>query len=274
MQLMQDSIDDFPLYLDEIDMTNFGRVRGMKDVFSQKQSQSDSNNWHWRWHYRALTVQNKYADLVRCFLGKNGYNSDEALLNDGMAQAYWSEMQAKLPALRRTLARPNTWARADKKLDRQTLINFVSTMAVWVSWIHEDVGHAAAAYVYNPVHTPMLVPEDGNGIVLETLLFNHIAYRGFVFLNRAKLLDEAPDYWFKNECTTTCLRTEHRRWWQFWKPRSWCAQESTRCVSDKECFTGFQNELRNLGNDDTSFSECDKTGFYSCVERVETAVSS
>ena len=30
------------------------------------------------------------------------------------------------------------------------LVKVVSTVMVWVSWIHEDVGHAASYFVYNP----------------------------------------------------------------------------------------------------------------------------
>merc|ERR1712129_61524 len=118
------------------------------------------------------------------------------------------------------------------------------TLFVWLSWVHEDVGHAAAAYVYNPVHTPMAVPEDGEGVPLSSWAFNTLAYRGFVFLNRAKLLETAPEHWFDKD------------------------------REDMKCFIDFQEALRELGRTDKAFSECDKEGFYSCVERVETGVSS
>merc|ERR1719162_2515848 len=76
------------------------------------------------------------------------------------------------------------------------------TLMVWLSWIHEDVGHSAAAFVYNPVHTPMAVPMDGIGVPLASWAFNVLAYRGFVFLQRAVLLGQPPDYWFdKPKCT-------------------------------------------------------------------------
>ena len=77
---------------------------------------------------------------------------------------------------------------------------------------------------------------------MVSFLFNTAAYRGFVFLERAKLLGEPPSHWFGAE--------------------------------DKQCFTDFQAALTALGKSDDAFSECDDTGFYTCVERVETAVSS
>ena len=43
---------------------------------------------------------------------------------------------------------------------------------------------------------------------------------------------------------------------------------------DRQCYLDFQSALRNLGSVDVAFSECGETGFYSCVEDVETAVSS
>ena len=43
---------------------------------------------------------------------------------------------------------------------------------------------------------------------------------------------------------------------------------------DRVCYEAFQSSLRKLGDDDKAFSECGATGFYSCVEDVETAVSS
>ena len=79
---------------------------------------------------------------------------------------------------------------------------------VWVSWIHEDVGHSAAAYVNNPIYTPMCVPEDGVGVPLRSWVFNAMAYRGFVFLHRSVLLDEPPAFWFDgNVESRKCLET-------------------------------------------------------------------
>lgn len=131
-------------------------------------------------------------------------------------------------------------------------------LMVWLSWIHEDVGHSAAAFVYNPVHTPMAVPMDGIGVPLASWAFNVLAYRGFVFLQRAVLLGQPPDFWFdKPKCTG-----------------SWMTKKCSTPVDDRKCFIDLQVSLTDLGAHDPAFSECDTDGFYSCVERVETAVSS
>ncbi len=74
--------------------------------------------------------------------------------------------------------------------------------------------------------------------------FNVITYRMFVFLERAKLLGQAPAHWFSAQ------------------------------AGDQQCFTNFQSQLRALGQADPAFSECDAKGFYSCVARVEICVSS
>ena len=106
------------------------------------------------------------------------------------------------------------------------------------------VGHSASYLVYNPTLTPMQVAADGEGIPLNPVSFNTDAYRSFVFLERAPLLDPPPDFWFD------------------------------AAAGDRQCYTNFQHALRTLGDSDTAFSECGTTGFYSCVENVETAVSS
>mmetsp|Transcript_43405 Transcript_43405/g.72162 ORF Transcript_43405/g.72162 Transcript_43405/m.72162 type:complete len:117 (-) Transcript_43405:146-496(-) len=115
---------------------------------------------------------------------------------------------------------------------------------LWVSWVHEDVGHAASYFVYNPVHTPMCVVDDGIGVPTNSFNFNVFGYRNFVFLERNKLLEEPPLFWFDAS------------------------------TGDAACLANFQNALAELGTEDVAFSECGKTGFYSCVDHVETAVSS
>ena len=114
-------------------------------------------------------MQKLYIDMFSCFLNSNGFTSDASVLNDAQIQSWWSDLMKYLPALRRTYTKegkvyPGWNLRSDKKVDRTTLISFASTIAVWVSWIHEDVGHAAASLVYNSVHTPMFVVADGQGI--------------------------------------------------------------------------------------------------------------
>ena len=162
----------------------------------------------------------------------------------------WANLEKYLPAFQRAKAHTEadlkTWLEGGK-LNRNTLKNLLRTVMVWVSWIHEDVGHSAAAYVYNGEHTPMCIPEDGEGIPLKSFTFNAAAYRGFVFLHRATLLEEPPAYWFK---------------------------DGKADAADKKCYTDFQAALTELGASDPAFSECDTDGFYSCVNRVETAVSS
>merc|ERR1740121_3415705 len=98
-----------------------------------------------------------------------------------------------LPSIRRATENHPEWANPNT-LTPDTLVNVAKTLFTWLGWIHEDVGHAASAYVFNPVHTPMAVPLDGEGVPLLSWSFNVAAYRGFVFLNRAKLLGTPPDF--------------------------------------------------------------------------------
>eukprot|EP00662_Eupelagonemidae_sp_cell21_P049689 gene49689-34188_t len=222
-------------------------------------------------------------------------------------------------------------------INNLTLINVLSTLMTWLSHVHEDVGHAAAAYVFrdksekfetgckvfgtqdgprrfpllllfNPVHTPMCVPEDGVGIPYASFLFNVAAYRGFVFLDRADLTAdnaEWPNYWFNGDTAA-------------WSQATAAGERS----SNKQCFFSMQSRFRELEAYDDAFAECDgsnhipakrgkcqtdaphnpndaddptmknpacmcahpqhkdydwakcKRGFYSCVDRMETAVSS
>jgi len=143
-------------------------------------------------------------------------------------------------------------------LNAETLRNVLRTILVWVSWIHEDVGHSAASLIYNPVHAPSFVPEDGVGIPLAPLTLSVAAYRNFVFLERGKLLDEPPQSWFdQKECKRKLLFFHS-------------CKEPTQ---DRVCFGTFQAAMRSLALE-AAFSECDKTGFYSCLDRVETSASS
>lgn len=249
LRLMDDAIRERPLFLRSLDMDVYASERGMDPAFStsgQSASGTDNKTWQWRWHYRALTVQRLYEDLVTCHLDRNNL-TDKAIGDDTTLQKWWADMREYMPAVNRSIGLPDhagdaIWA--EELLDRKTLVNVAKTLMVWLSWVHEDVGHSAAAYVYNPVHVPMQVPVDGVGIPLRPYLFNTAAYRGFVFLERAQLLHDPPEFWFDNDS------------------------------DDKKCFIAFQDALRKLGSQDPAFSECDATGFYSCVDRVETGVSS
>ena len=102
---------------------------------------------------------------------------DQALADSAAVQAWWRDLQLYLPALKRAVDRDAVSASFSatcgatnscgwvgmEVLTKDGLRQLARTMMVWLSWIHEDVGHAAAAFVYNPVHTPMCVPEDGEG---------------------------------------------------------------------------------------------------------------
>lgn len=250
LDLINEAIKERPISLAAMDMTLYGKVRQMPPRFSQRaDSGAEQPRYFWRWHYRALKVQGLYDDMANCWIDANfpGKLSDAEMQQEDTLKQWWESLKKYLPAFKRSMETEDPllkpWGNGGV-LTRQALVNLLRTVMVWVSWIHEDVGHSAAAYVYNPIHTPMLVPEDGIGVPLASYAFNVAAYRGFVFLQRAALLDAPPDYWFSSK------------------------------AGDKKCFTNFQNELRKLGDTDPAFSECDANGFYSCVDRVETAVSS
>ncbi len=237
LRLIADKIREEPLLLSELEMDRFASKRNMPASASASQAQGG----FWRWHYRTRTVQGLYEAMIECSLAKN-FASTSALEADPLVRKWWAELIRYMPALRRSIAAKDGFA--SETLTKQSLVNVLKTLFTWVSWVHEDVGHSAAAYVYNPVHTPMAVPADGAGIPLKMVAFNVAAYRMFVFLERAKLLGPAPAHWFST------------------------------AAGDQQCFTSFQSQLKALGVSDPAFSECDTKGFYSCVARVETCVSS
>ncbi|CAJ1405443.1 unnamed protein product, partial [Effrenium voratum] len=241
LKLIDDFIRAEPRNLADMDMERYGRLRHMDPEFSTKEAVVNSSSWGWRWHYRALTVQKLLVAYVDCFLGAEGLDA-AAVEADSYLKDWWQRMIYHLPSLRRATEENPDWAEVE--LERASLVRAVSTIMLWVSWIHEDVGHSAAAYVWNPLYTPMCVPEDGVGVPLLSWAFNAMAYRGFVFLHRSTLLEEAPSFWFDGN------------------------------ADSRQCFEDFQEALRGLGESDVAFSECEKDGFYSCVGRVETAVSS
>jgi len=240
LKLIAESIKKHPLNMANLDMANYGKVRNMDPSYSTKAAITNTSGFGWRWHYRALTVQKLLEEYIGCFLDAEGFAefADDSYLMD-----WWQSMVHHLPSLRRATEESPEWASVSK-MNRKQFLRVVSTIMVWVSWIHEDVGHSAAAYVYNPMYTPMCVPEDGVGVPLNSWVFNAMAYRGFVFLHRSTLLQEPPDFWFDGN------------------------------KDSKQCYGTLQEALRTLGQDDIAFSECDQNGFYSCVDRVETAVSS
>lgn len=243
LKLIDDAIKKNPLNLAEMDMERYGQIRHMDPAWSTREAITNTSRWGWRWHYRAVTVQRLIAKYVECFLEAEGMDED-FIKADSHLKDWWHSLVFHLPSLRRATEKTPSWSGSGSEASRSQLIRVLSTIMVWVSWIHEDVGHSAAAYVNNPIYTPMCVPEDGVGVPLRSWVFNAMAYRGFVFLHRSVLLDEPPAFWFDGN------------------------------LESRKCFETFQDSLRSLGETDVAFSECDKNGFFSCVDRVETAVSS
>ncbi|GMH87678.1 hypothetical protein TL16_g10935 [Triparma laevis f. inornata] len=236
-------ITNKPLSMATLSMDRFAEERNM-DQFSEKPA-NDANGrpskFFWRWHYRAAKAQAMYVDMIECWVDANYANWDE-VVNDAMIIDWWTSMMDHLPSMKQAVDQHSEWI-SGGALTRESLTSVVSTIMTWVSHIHEDVGHSAAYVVYNPVHTPMMVPADGIGVPLNSFAFNTNAYRTFVFLERAKLLDDPAEFWFSGS-------------------------------EDKKCYTDMQDTYRGFGATDDAFSECGTTGFYSCVEAVETSVSS
>lgn len=148
------------------------------------------------------------------------------------------------------------YVEADLTIER--LKKVLSTLMLWVSWIHEDVGHSMAGFVYNPVHTPLFIPADGVGIPIVPLAFTVAIHRNFVFVERAKILDEPAPHWFSKK---TC------------KKRLFLFKSCARGHDDKKCYSKFQAALQDLTMEPI-FRQCGKLGFYSCTEHVETSASS
>ena len=90
--------------------------------------------------------------MARCWIDKNkkelgkiGDNEKDKLLKQ-----WWANLETYLPAFNRAKTTSDPLLKAwlnGGKLTKETLVNVVRTVMVWVSWIHEDVGHSAAAYV-------------------------------------------------------------------------------------------------------------------------------
>jgi len=158
----------------------------------------------------------------------------------------------------------NIWRRRlqaqglEADLTKERLKKVLGTLMLWVSWIHEDVGHAMAAFVYDPVHTPLFVPADGVGIPIVPLAFMVGVHRFFVFVERPKLVDAPPDHWFTKK---TC------------KKHMFLFTKCERVADDKKCFTTMQAGLQALALD-REFQQCGRNGFYSCMDSVETSASS
>lgn len=147
-------------------------------------------------------------------------------------------------------------------LNVETMTRVLRTMFLWTSWIHEDVGHAWASFIYNPIHTPGFVPEDGRGIPLPALVYRVAMFRNFVALERNKLVDPIDNKMFS---TTICNPVVG--------PYSWtsCQNEVDGVLAN--AFTTFQRKLRQLGQQEV-FAEFAQHGLFSRVDDVESSASS
>jgi len=147
-------------------------------------------------------------------------------------------------------------------LNVETMTRVLRTIFLWTSWIHEDVGHAWASFVYNPIHTPGFVPEDGRGIPSPALVYRVAMFRNFVALERNKLVDPIDSKMFS---TTICNPVVG--------PYSWtsCQNEVDGVLAN--AFTTFQKKLRQLGQQEV-FAEFAQHGLFSRVDDVESSASS
>jgi len=83
-----------------------------------------------------------------------------------------------------------------------------------------------------------------------------MTHRDFIFVERPKLLDKPPPHWFdKKVCEKQLM-----------------VMESCTGVDDQQCYADFQDGLKSLTSKE--FKQCDRKGFYSCVDRVESSASS
>jgi len=238
-------IKNKPLSIATMSMDKYAQERNMNQ-FSAKPTRNENgrpNQFFWRWHYRARLAQEMYTDMINCWVAKNYNNDWNDIITDSLVLEWWSKMMKYLPSLKQAMMQHPDWI-TNGDLTQESFTRVISTIMTWVSHIHEDVGHSAAYFVYNPIHTPMMVPADGIGIPLSSFAFNTNAYRTFVFLERSKLLEEPGSFWFDES------------------------------ANDKVCYTDMQDTYAGYGDDDDAFSECGMNGFYSCVDAVETSVSS
>ena len=143
-----------------------------------------------------------------------------------------------------------------------TITKVLRTLFLWTSWIHEDVGHAWASFIYNPIHTPGFVPADGRGIPMPALIYRVAMFRNFVALERNKLVDSISTRMFS---TTYCNPNKG--------PYSWtsCQDEVNGVIAN--AFSTFQRKLRQLTSK-SIFAEVAQQGFYSRVSDVESSASS
>jgi hypothetical protein len=175
--LMTYFMDTHPLNSRSLDMFGYALAAGMPAEFSQRPAAGmPPSRFFWIWNYRAQKVQILYKQLMTCWFQANyGDEWPSLVLKDKRIKSWFESLKKHLPSM----------GRGETTLTMESLLRVTSTLMVWVSWIHEDVGHAAASFVYNPVHTPMMVPTDGHGVIYRPFRFNINAFRQFVFLQRS-----------------------------------------------------------------------------------------
>ncbi|CAK8998990.1 unnamed protein product [Durusdinium trenchii] len=153
-------------------------------------------------------------------------------------------------------------------LNVETLTRVLRTLLLWTSWIHEDVGHAWASFIYNPVHTPGFVPVDGKGICSPALIYRVAMFRNFVALERNKLTDPIDEMMFSK---MICPQGEAATSSDDANPWTSCVEQVNGIVVN--AFAQFRRSLDNLDTKEI-FTEFAQNGFYSRTRSVESSASS
>lgn len=194
------------------------------------------------------------AALTIAGMQGGSFNSDRGLEGDKKSSK-WREASMSQEELQQLLQKL-------PPLNVETMTRVLRTIFLWTSWIHEDVGHAWASFVYNPIHTPGFVPEDGRGIPSPALVYRVAMFRNFVALERNKLVDPIDSKMFS---TTICNPVVG--------PYNWtsCQNEVDGVLAN--AFTTFQRKLRQLGQHEV-FAEFAQHGLFSRVNDVESSASS
>lgn len=236
LRMVNDTINNDPISIQKLSMSKYALSHNM-----QKFTKKSNNQFFWTWYHRANSVQNIYKDLIKCILA-NHMPKRSYIIKDEMINKWFKTMQMYIPSFNQSISENNKFYK-NNILTYDDLIETTSTLMLWVSLIHEDVGHSVSSFIYNPEYTPLVLLKDNFDIpiYIESIIIT--AYRSFVFLERNKLLDKPFDYWYDND-------------------------------QDKYCFTDLQTKLKDLSINDNAFSNCGETGFYSCMQNVETSVSS
>eukprot|EP00929_Paragymnodinium_shiwhaense_P048058 TRINITY_DN24356_c0_g2_i2.p1 TRINITY_DN24356_c0_g2~~TRINITY_DN24356_c0_g2_i2.p1 ORF type:complete len:874 (-),score=129.15 TRINITY_DN24356_c0_g2_i2:326-2947(-) len=266
LQLLQDLSEEQPLNLADLDMEVYGRSMGLGGQTEGR----DVTGWKSAWLERASEAQQLLQTFLECWLGE-AYDevTDEALQKDAHLAEWWSALVTRMPALKRAMVETPSWAGKSGPyvLTVGGLKAVLRTILVWVSWMHEDFGHSMAAFVYNPVYTPMFLPKDGVGVPLFPLLKAVSYHRNFVFLERPKLMDEFPGQhgsYYHTGCDGA---------WPF----QFCRRFHIKHSVGHQCILQLHKSLSKMKwvrRDEKGVPNCDEHGFFSCPNRVESSASS